>query len=126
MPIRPEMKHLYPPKKEWEELRAARLKVQHNECLWCHAPNGRNVIRKKGTIDWRWDFGAYTSREWRKVKIVLTIAHLNHDPTDNRPENTPALCQLCHNRHDAKHRARERVRREDERKIKEWEARVKS
>lgn len=30
------------------------------------------------------------------TKIVLTIAHLNHDITDNRPENLRALCQKCH------------------------------
>jgi len=32
--------------------------------------------------------------------IVLTIAHLNHDTTDNRDENLSALCQRCHLSHD--------------------------
>lgn len=36
----------------------------------------------------------------RIVGIVLTIAHLNHDPTDNRDENLRALCQWCHLDHD--------------------------
>jgi 5-methylcytosine-specific restriction endonuclease McrA len=40
--------------------------------------------------------------------IVLTVAHLNHDPRDNRPENLQALCQRCHNRHDRAHRAETR------------------
>ena len=31
------------------------------------------------------------------VKVVLTIAHLNQDPSDNRKENLRALCQRCHN-----------------------------
>jgi glyoxylase-like metal-dependent hydrolase (beta-lactamase superfamily II) len=48
------------------------------------------------------------------VKVVLTIAHLDHDPGNNAIENTPALCQLCHNRHDAKHRAEGRKRRRTE------------
>lgn len=41
----------------------------------------------------------------RTVKIVLTVAHLDHDPTNNALDNLRALCQRCHNRHDAKHRA---------------------
>jgi hypothetical protein len=36
----------------------------------------------------------------RISKVVLTIAHLNHDPSDNRDENLAALCQWCHNHHD--------------------------
>lgn len=42
------------------------------------------------------------------VIIVLTIAHLDHFPLNNAPENLRALCQKCHNRHDAKHRATKR------------------
>jgi 5-methylcytosine-specific restriction endonuclease McrA len=37
--------------------------------------------------------------------IVLTVAHLDHDPTHNAEANLRALCQRCHNRHDAAHRA---------------------
>lgn len=42
--------------------------------------------------------GTYSRR--RVVRVVLTIAHLNHDPSDNRDENLRALCQWCHLRHD--------------------------
>ena len=42
------------------------------------------------------------------VKIVLTIAHLNHDTTDNRDENLAALCQKCHNNYDKHYRAKNR------------------
>lgn len=39
-------------------------------------------------------------------KVVLTVAHiLNDAPEDVRPQNLAALCQRCHNRHDAKSRA---------------------
>lgn len=38
------------------------------------------------------------------VVIVLTCAHLNHDTTDNRPENLAILCQRHHNRHDVEFR----------------------
>lgn len=40
----------------------------------------------------------------RAAVIILTIAHLDHDPTHNEPANLRALCQRCHNRHDAEHR----------------------
>lgn len=29
-------------------------------------------------------------------RVILTIAHLNHDTTDNRDENLQALCQRDH------------------------------
>jgi hypothetical protein len=45
------------------------------------------------------------------IKVVLTIAHLNHTPEDCRPENLRALCQRCHNQYDAKHRAETRKKR---------------
>lgn len=46
------------------------------------------------------------SGEHRWVYIVLTIAHLNHQPADNRDENLAALCQWCHLKHDVRfHRA---------------------
>ncbi|WP_148041392.1 HNH endonuclease family protein [Rufibacter immobilis] len=40
----------------------------------------------------------------RYMKVILTVAHLDHDPTNNEDWNLKALCQLCHNRHDRKHR----------------------
>ena len=38
-------------------------------------------------------------------RVVLAVANLDHDPTNNTWENLRALCQRCHNRHDASHRA---------------------
>ncbi|MEZ4529058.1 MAG: hypothetical protein R2941_24360 [Desulfobacterales bacterium] len=45
-------------------------------------------------------------------RVVLTIAHMNHDIEDSRPENLRALCQRCHNTHDAAHRAGTRWRKQ--------------
>lgn len=33
--------------------------------------------------------------------VVLTVAHLNHLPTDCREDNLKAMCQRCHLRYDA-------------------------
>lgn len=44
------------------------------------------------------------SGEWgyvaQPVRFCLTVAHLNHQPEDCRPENLKALCAPCHLRYD--------------------------
>jgi hypothetical protein len=44
-------------------------------------------------------------------KVVLTVAHLDHDTWNSAPANLMAMCQLHHNRYDAKHRAANRKRK---------------
>jgi hypothetical protein len=46
----------------------------------------------------------------RIVRIVLTVAHLDHTPENCDPSNLRAWCQRCHNRYDAAHR-RDGIRR---------------
>lgn len=40
------------------------------------------------------------------VRIVLTIAHLDHDPQNNDLGNLRAFCQRCHLRYDAREHAK--------------------
>ena len=42
--------------------------------------------------------------------VILTVAHLNHFPEDNRDENLRALCQGCHLHYDREHHAETRRR----------------
>lgn len=44
----------------------------------------------------------------KKVKVILTISHLDHDETnhDVKDERLKAMCQLCHLRYDAKEKYR--------------------
>ena len=56
------------------------------------------------------------SAKWAKGKIVLTVAHLNHNPMDCRPMNLKAMCQRCHLRYD--HDLHQRNSRETRRKRK--------
>ena len=60
----------------------------------------------------RWTYGAaraFIERFWapteddRPLVIVLTVAHLNHEPEDCRPENLAAMCQRHHLAYDAQH-----------------------
>ncbi len=87
MPIKPENRSRYP--KNWlTEIRPSILKRAQNRCEFCGIPN--YAIRENGS------------------KVVLTIAHLDHTPENNDPSNLRALCQRCHNRYDASHRAETR------------------
>lgn len=94
MPIKPENKKLYP--KNWKDIRAQILKRADNKCEFCGVPNHT----------WRKSLSSISPSD--AVWVVLTIAHLDHDPTNNDFGNLRALCQRCHNRHDAKHRAENR------------------
>lgn len=42
--------------------------------------------------------------------VVLTIAHLDHDVSNNDESNLKALCQACHTRYDARHKQQSRKR----------------
>ena len=41
-------------------------------------------------------------------KVVLTVAHLDHDETSADPNNLRAMCQRCHLNYDREHHARNR------------------
>lgn len=73
------------------EIRPAILQRAGNRCEFCGVPN-------------------YTYHPETGSRVVLTIAHLNHDIHDNRPENLAALCQKCHNTHDGHKRGQSRIR----------------
>jgi hypothetical protein len=49
----------------------------------------------------------------RSVLVVLTVAHLNHIPGDDRDENLKALCGWCHLNYDKLHHAETRATRKD-------------
>lgn len=86
------------------EIRPAILRRAHNCCEFCGVENYSLVWRTKlRNMD---DLGIMQVEY--QVKVVLTVSHLNHDITDNRPENLKALCQKCHLAHDAEHHRQSR------------------
>ncbi len=109
----------YPP--NWKtEIRPAILERANNKCEWCGFANGQIVYRCRveKTMQWYpckddlYELGLQKELAdfWaeRPVKVVLTIAHLDHDELNHSVtlERLVALCQLCHLRYDAKEKYR--------------------
>ena len=85
----PMKRALYP--KDWERISAAIRARADNRCEWpgCDLANGATVQGKRGSY-----------------KVVLTVAHLDHNPANCDPSNLRAWCQPHHLRYDAKHHAK--------------------
>ena len=98
MPILKRNKKRYP--KNWKEIRESILQRANNKCEFCGVKNYVYGFRQNGFFI---EADPKVSDQ-KLIRIILTIAHLNHKPEDNRPENLKALCQRCHNRYDIKHR----------------------
>lgn len=121
MPIRAENRDRYP--KDWPQISARVRERAGNRCVACGAPNGV-LIRRGHTCDgyplWREasasayenGYSAITGAEvadtgidtcdWGKpVRVVLTVAHLDHQPENCAENNLRAWCQRCHNTYDA-------------------------
>lgn len=102
MPIKPENRKRYPD--NWPEVRAAILDRARHTCEQCGIPN--HTWRNNQTD--AWTHSQQTAITWQQngdpvTSIVLTIAHLDHTPEHNAPENLRALCQRCHLAHDRGH-----------------------
>jgi len=82
-PIKSERKKLYPP--NWRKISELVIEKAGYKCELCGAEN-------------------YDIRNGSEV--VLTVHHINHDPTDNRRVNLIALCQRCHLRLDLPYRVK--------------------
>ena len=69
-----------------------RFRRAKNKCEWCGVVNYHYVNKKTRQ--------PCLSDEDDATRIVLTVAHLDHDKTNNRFSNLAALCQKCHLGHD--------------------------
>jgi hypothetical protein len=133
MPIRAEFRHLYG--REWRESTRPRIIARaQNKCEQCAVPNHTEVTRVAGWwFEWLVSWGEGAAARWRDrhgrihwnpnappqdvaartVRVVLTIAHLNHVAGDDRDENLKALCQWCHLNYDLAHHHETRAARKD-------------
>lgn len=128
MPIKPENMARYPggsiKSPEWRAIRKRIGARSGWRCETCGAPHMTIVARGSFSgrdaymiVDTGEVFDAETGLKmatmklsafgaYRVLKIILTVAHLNHDETDSRDANLAHLCQRHHLRLDAKHHQR--------------------
>lgn len=83
-------RRLYPP--DWTRIVALVRERAGGRCE-CHGQCGLHPGRRCQEVNGE-------PALWARGRVVLTTAHLNHDPTDNRLENLAHLCQRCHLRLD--------------------------
>lgn len=105
MPIKD--KSLYPP--DWKEIRKRILERDGNCCKFCGIQNYSigyrdykgewNEIEKSTYGDAMAQMAEQTG--YKVIKIVLTVAHLDHNPANNDESNLASLCQLHHLRLDS-------------------------
>jgi 5-methylcytosine-specific restriction endonuclease McrA len=96
VPIHFDERSRYPA--DWKAISLAiRVGRAKGRCEWCGAVNGQ-------------------PHPVTGSKVVLTVAHLDHCPEHNEPQNLAALCQRCHNGYDAAKRHSNRKRRQEKRR----------
>lgn len=122
MPIKAENRARYPA--NWaSEIRPSILARAGDRCEQCKAPNGEKICRAATGATYMVDtgevFDANTGAALgqthlvdypagRYITIVLTIAHLDHQPENCDPDNLRAWCQRCHLAYDKDHHAANR------------------
>ena len=105
-PIRPEMRDRYPV--NWKAI-SRRIRFDRAdgrcECM------GECGLHRDNPGPRRCDEWHGRPAKWARGDIVLTVAHLDHDPTNCKDDNLRALCQRCHLRYDREHHAETRARK---------------
>lgn len=114
MPIKPENRKRYPDKKEWAAIRQHILARAGGVCERCAVAD--RAVGARDALGLFWAIGEieqcdplivahnFGTSNPKTFKIILTIAHLDHQPEHNDYSNLAALCQKCHNAHDREFR----------------------
>lgn len=112
MPIRPENRARYPD--DWpaisrriREDRAGGRCECRGECL-IHSDDRRRVTDTHLERDGRCGAVNGTLLPSGRWRVILTVAHLDHQPENCDELNLLAMCQGCHLRYDAVHHAQTR------------------
>lgn len=101
-PISPENRDRYPA--DWKQISAAIKERSGGQCE-CLGECGRGT--HTGRCPNRHGQPAYGTGS----KVVLTTAHLDHQPENCDPANLRAMCQGCHLHYDKDHHRQTRARR---------------
>ena len=120
MPIREENRARYPA--EWKAISLAVREAAGQRCEQCNVRNHAIIFRgfhgDRRAYRYQGDPVFLPSRcaldgsellgtSWDDfhlvgtAKVILTVAHLDHQPENCARENLKALCQRCHNAYDA-------------------------
>lgn len=76
---------------EWKTIsKIVRFVIAGNRCQFCYAKN-------------------YKPHPETGSKVILTVAHLDHDISNNELYNLKALCQRCHLSYDFEHHIKNRA-----------------
>lgn len=120
-PIRAEQRALYAP--DWRDLSLAIRKNRAHDRCECDGRCGREIPEHVPMSDLSTDLveAGFAFRRCMASQgqpsaisgkpVVLTVAHLDHDPTNNARSNLAAFCQACHLAYDAEHHAETRAAR---------------
>lgn len=101
MPIKAENKDRYP--KNWKEISSdIRFNRAGNKCEICGVVNYSYINRITRELCLKDDENA--------IRVVLTVAHLDHNPENCDYSNLKAMCQKCHNSCDVNHRKETRLK----------------
>jgi 5-methylcytosine-specific restriction endonuclease McrA len=100
--------------KNWKEVSRNIRERDGWKCAWCGLANGVIGYRHHGGFvelaDCKANMGmevdAAVDDGHRVIQIVLTVAHLDHEPMNCDPSNLVALCQKCHLNYDQDHHRR--------------------
>lgn len=107
------MKNRYEYAPEWSDvIRPAILRRDGYKCKHCGVAHRAIVYRdSKGKYIECDEFmkNWAVSHGFKVFTLYLQVAHLNHDKSDNRPENLLSLCPSCHSRFDSHHKQLVRI-----------------
>lgn len=98
----------------WKEISRGIRERDGWKCVWCGLANGVVGYRERGRFvqlaDCRENCGmeidAAIEDGYKVIVIVLTVAHLDHNPQNCDPSNLVSLCQKCHLNYDQDHHLR--------------------
>lgn len=112
MPIRRTWRHHYQGE-HWQAIRRRIHERAGGKCENCAKPDRASILVTRGGYwrdtsgakpVWRGDNGdqARPPHAWVQytIRVVLMVAHLDHDPENNSEANLRLLCQHCHLKHD--------------------------
>jgi len=112
MPIKKELRKFYG--RIWRTVTRPRILARAgHRCEKCGVANYEVGIREPNGL-----FRPVPARKRRghEIRIVLTVAHLNHVAGSDEDTNLMALCQRCHLLYDLEHHHQTRGARKDRRR----------